>query len=157
MDSEKELKSSSRFVPTDAEESESDTEKDRQANENHLHDEGADPDEELVLALQTKSLKKKITVDDAVAWVESQLHDAHLLEEEETIASEYEILKKQMEEMEQEHMKVLEEAANDPDQEERQVTEMMSDAQRTRDTIMKQHFKGTNKIDKLRQEKKHRR
>jgi hypothetical protein len=155
MDSEKELKSSSRFVPTDSEETESDTEKDRQADENH--EEVADPDEELVLALQTKSLKKKITVDDAVAWVESQLHDVHLLEEEETIASEYEILKKQMEEMEQEHMKVLEEAANDPDQEERQVTEMMSDAQRTRDTIMKQHYKGTNKIDKLRQEKQHRR
>ena len=155
MDSEKELKSSSRFVPTDSEETESDTEKDRQADENH--EEVADPDEELVLALQTKSLKKKITVDDAVAWVESQLYDVHLLEEEETISSEYEILKKQMEEMEQEHMKVLEEAANDPDQEERQVTEMMSDAQRTRDTIMKQHFKGTNKIDKLRQEKQHRR
>ena len=157
MDSEEELESKSRFVDAEGGDSEEETEEEGppiEIEQALQKLESVDPEEDLVSILQAKTkIKKKISVDDAVAWVESQLHDVRLMEEEEIITSEYENLKRQMERLEEEHMKALAEAENDPDQEERQVTDMMSDAQRTRDTIMKQHFKGTNKIEKLRQDR----
>ena len=103
----------------------------------------SDPDKQVVAKLQEKARKtKKVSTEDAISWVEDQLHGLRLVQEEDTIAREYEQLQAEMELLEG-HI------GDDPDQEEHEVVSIMNDSQRTRDTVMKQHFKG-NKIEKLR-------
>ena len=104
----------------------------------------SDPDINVIAKLNNMVRRtKKIPVEDAIEWVESQLHDMRLAQEKEMIATEYRELQAQM--------KLLEDAIlDDPDQEEHEVVGVMSDSQRTKDMVMKQHFKSNN-IEKLRQ------
>ena len=102
-------------------------------------------------AFRKATIKKKITVDDAVEWVQSQLYEFHLANEEKEIHSEYEELRRHVEELTEKHQKLLEEEDDydkDSDKEEYDVQHFMDDSQRTMDMQMKQHAE-MNKIKEL--------
>lgn len=100
-----------------------------------LLDEKDDEDKQTVEKVKKKSGRRKFTDAEAIAWVEDQIHEIRLQEEEDAIQAEYAELQKHMQQLEAQHK----EALADPDQEERQIQMMMSTVAKEHDTDLSTH------------------
>lgn len=116
-----------------------------------LEDDDDDEDAEAVQMAQKKAGRRKFTDAEAIAWVEEQLHDMRLQEEEEAIQAEYAELQRHMAELEISHQEALKE----PDQEERQIQMMMSTVDKEQDAEMQTHKdKSRQKLEKVKKSKR---
>ncbi len=114
-----------------------------------LLDDEDDEDQEVISKVKRKAGRRKFTDAEAIAWVEEQIHEIHLQEEEAAIQAEYAELQQHMAKLELSHQEALEE----PDQEERQLQMMMSDVAKEHDKDMQTH----TKLEKLPKRDKSRR
>ena len=122
------------------EKSEEDQRKDHSTETNAmgaLLDDEDDEDQEVISKVKRKAGRRKFTDTEAIAWVEEQIHEIRMQEEEAAIQAEYVELQRHMAKLEVSHQEALEE----PDQEERQLQMMMSDVAKEQDKEMQTHIK----------------